>query len=104
MTTSDSAERDRLVCLVEITMMTMPPETLTMDELRTIETVIRGAIDRAFRPVGNAINLADRRAARDAGKTWSDEQKRLCARSPASAGVVTRFIPTCDNVVTPPDC
>jgi hypothetical protein len=63
MTTSDSAERDKLVCLVEIAMMTMPSETLTMDVLRAIETVIRGAIDRASRPVGNVINLAAHRAA-----------------------------------------
>jgi hypothetical protein len=34
-----------------------------IDELRGIETVIRGAIDRASRPVGNVINLADHRAA-----------------------------------------
>jgi hypothetical protein len=63
MTTSDSAERDKLLCLIEITMMTMPPENLTMDELRAIETVIRGAIDRASRPTGNVIDLAAHRAA-----------------------------------------
>lgn len=62
MTPSDSAERDELVCLIEIAMMTMPPDNLTMDELRTIETVIRRAIDRASRPVDNVINLADHRA------------------------------------------
>ena len=61
MTTSGSAERDNLLCLIEIAMMTMPPENLTMDELRAIETVIRGAIDRASRPVGNVVRLADRR-------------------------------------------
>ena len=61
MMTSDSAERDKLLCLIEIAMMTMPPENLTMDELRAIETVIRGAIDRASRPVGNVVRLADRR-------------------------------------------
>jgi hypothetical protein len=43
--------------------MTMPPEHLTVEELRAIETVIRGAIDRASRPVGNVINFAARRAA-----------------------------------------
>jgi hypothetical protein len=63
MTTSDSAERDKLLCLIEIAMMTMPPENLTMDELRAIETVIRGAIDRASRPTGNVIDLAAHRAA-----------------------------------------
>jgi hypothetical protein len=63
MTTSHSAERDKLLCLIEIAMMTMPPENLTMDELRVIETVIRGAVDRASRPTGNVIDLAARRAA-----------------------------------------
>jgi hypothetical protein len=42
--------------------MTMPPEHLTMDELRTIESIVRGAIDRASRPVGNVIDLAAHRA------------------------------------------
>jgi hypothetical protein len=37
-------------------------------------------------------------------KAWSDEEKRLGARSPVSAGVVTVFASTCDNVVTPSDC
>jgi hypothetical protein len=63
MTTSDSAERDKLVSLIEIAIMTMPPEDLTIEELRAIETVIRGAINRASRPVGNVINLEDHRAA-----------------------------------------
>ena len=63
MTTSDSAERDKLVCLIEIAMMTVPPENLTMDELRTIESILRGAIDRASRPTGNVIDLAAHRAA-----------------------------------------
>jgi hypothetical protein len=63
MTTSGSTERDNLLCLIEIAMMTMPPESLTMDELRAIETVIRGAIDRASRPTGNVIDLAAHRAA-----------------------------------------
>ena len=45
----------------KILMMFMPPEDLTMEELRAIETVIRGAIDRASRPVGNVVRLADRR-------------------------------------------
>jgi hypothetical protein len=48
---------------VKIAMMTMPPEDLTIKELRAIETVIRGAIDRASRPDGNVINFAARRAA-----------------------------------------
>jgi hypothetical protein len=39
------------------------PDYLTIEQLRAIETVIRGAIDRASRPVGNVIYLADRRAA-----------------------------------------
>jgi hypothetical protein len=63
MTPSDSAERDKLVCLIEIAMMTMPPDNLTMDELRAIETIIQGAIDRTSRPVNNVINLEDHRAA-----------------------------------------
>jgi hypothetical protein len=70
MTTSEFAERDALMYRVEIAMMTMPPDYLTIEELRAIETVIRGAVDRASRPVGNVINLAARRAAvraRDAG-------------------------------------
>jgi hypothetical protein len=70
MTTSEFAERDALMYRVEIAMMTMPPDYLTIEELRAIETVIRGAIDRASRPVDNVINLAARRAAvraRDAG-------------------------------------
>jgi hypothetical protein len=37
-----------------------------MDELRAIQTVIRGAIDRASRRVDNVINLAALRAARRA--------------------------------------
>jgi hypothetical protein len=63
MTTSECAEHDALVYRVKIAMMTMPPEDLTIEELRAIETVIRGAIDRASRPVGNVINFAARRAA-----------------------------------------
>jgi hypothetical protein len=46
---------------IKILMMFMPLEDLTMEELRAIETVIRGAIDRASRPVGNVVRLADRR-------------------------------------------
>jgi hypothetical protein len=62
MTTSEFAERE-LMYHVGLAMMTLPPDYLTIEELRAIETVIRGAIDRASRPVGNVINLADRRAA-----------------------------------------
>jgi len=63
MTTSECAEHDELVYRVKIAMMTMPPDYLTIEELRAVETVIRGAIDRAARPVGNVINFAARRAA-----------------------------------------
>ena len=63
MTTSNSAERDKLVCFLEISLRTMPLENLTIEELRAIETVLRGAIDRASRPVHNVINLATYRAA-----------------------------------------
>ncbi|OBA84197.1 hypothetical protein A9W99_05175 [Mycobacterium sp. 1164966.3] len=63
MTTSNSVEREKLVCFLEISMMTMPLENLTMDELRAIETVIRRVVDRASPPVDNAINLATYRAA-----------------------------------------
>jgi hypothetical protein len=62
MITSECAER-ALVYHVGLAMMTLPPDYLTIEELRAIETVIRGAIDRASRPVDNVINLADRRAA-----------------------------------------
>jgi hypothetical protein len=65
MITSECAER-ALVYHVGLAMMTLPPDYLTIEELRAIETVIRGAIDRASRPVDNVINLVDRRAARDA--------------------------------------
>ena len=65
MTTSECAER-ALMYHVGLAMMTLPPDYLTMEELRAIETVIRGAIGRASRPVDNVINLVDRRAARDA--------------------------------------
>jgi hypothetical protein len=65
MITSECAERP-LVYHVGLAMMTLPPDYLTIEELRAIETVIRGAIDRASRPVDNVINLVDRRAARDA--------------------------------------
>ncbi|HWX98859.1 MAG TPA: hypothetical protein VNY55_03005 [Mycobacterium sp.] len=61
MTTSECAEHGPLVYYIKIPMMFMPPEDLTMEELRAIETVIRGAIDRASRPVGNVVRLADRR-------------------------------------------
>jgi hypothetical protein len=57
------AEHVALVYRPKIAMMTMPPEDLIREELRTIETVIRGAIDRASRPVGKLINFAARRAA-----------------------------------------
>ncbi len=63
MTTSECAEHDALVYRIKIAMMNMPPEDLTIEELRAIETVIRGAIDRASRPVGNVINFAARRVA-----------------------------------------
>jgi hypothetical protein len=66
MTTSECAER-ALIYHFGLAMMTLPPDYLTIEELRAIETVIRGAIDRASRRVDNLINLADRRAARDAG-------------------------------------
>ena len=61
MTTSECAEHGPLVYYIKILMMFMPPEDLTMEKLRAIETVIRGAIDRASRPVGNVVRLADRR-------------------------------------------
>jgi hypothetical protein len=64
MTTSECAEHDALVDRVKIAMMTMLPEDLTIEELRAMETIMRGAIDRAFRPVDNVINFAARRAAR----------------------------------------
>jgi hypothetical protein len=64
MSTAECAERT-LVYHVGLAMMTLPPDCLTIEELRGIETVIRGAIDRASRPAANLINLADRRAARD---------------------------------------
>lgn len=67
MTTSECADRDALRSHVGLAMLTLPSGYLTMEELRAIETVIRSAIDRAARPVDNVINLADRRAARDAG-------------------------------------
>ena len=67
MTTSEFAERDALMSHVALAMMTLPSNCLTVEELRAIETVIRCAIDRASRPVDNVINLADRRAALDAG-------------------------------------
>ena len=60
MITSECAER-ALVYHVGLAMMTLPPDYLTIEELRAIETVIRGAIDRASRPVGNVVRLADRR-------------------------------------------
>lgn len=64
MTTSEGAERDALMLYhVGLAMITLPPDYLTIEELRAIETVIRGAIDRASRPVGNVINFAARRAA-----------------------------------------
>lgn len=66
MTTSECAE-STLVYHVGLAMITLPPVCLTVEELRAIQTVIRGAIDRAARPVDNVINLADRRAERDAG-------------------------------------
>jgi hypothetical protein len=65
MITSECAER-ALIYHVGLAMMTLPPDYLTIEELRAIETVIRGAIDRASRPLDNVINLVDRRAARDA--------------------------------------
>jgi hypothetical protein len=65
MITSECADR-ALMYHVGLAMMTLPPDYLTIEELRAIETVIRGAIDRASRPVDNVINLVDRRAARDA--------------------------------------
>ena len=61
MTTSECAEHGPLVYHIKILMMFIPLEDLTMEELRAIETVIRGAIDRASRPVGNVVRLADRR-------------------------------------------
>jgi hypothetical protein len=65
MITSECAER-ALMYHVGPAMMTLPPGHLTIEELRAIETVIRGAIGRASRPVDNVINLLDRHAARDA--------------------------------------
>ncbi len=100
MTTSQRAERDALMSYVGLAMMTLPPDYLTIEELRAIKTVIRGAIERASRPIANVINLADRRRARVMpGKLGLTRKTTSCA----AAGVVTPF-PTCDNVVTPPDC
>jgi hypothetical protein len=62
MTTSEFAERE-LMYHVGLAMMTLPPDCLTIEELCAIKTVIRGAIDRASRPVDNVIDLAVRRAA-----------------------------------------
>lgn len=71
-------------------MMTLPPDYLTVEELRAIETVIRAAIDRASRPVDNVINLADRRRARVMPEKLPLTRKTTPC---ASAGVVTLFPP-----------
>jgi hypothetical protein len=75
MTTSEGPERDPLSLYhVGLAMMTLPPDYLTIEELRAIETVIRGAIDRASRPVENVVNFGERRRGRvNAGKAWSDK-------------------------------
>jgi hypothetical protein len=63
MTTSESAEHVALVYRVKIAMTTMPPDDLTVEELRAIEAIMLSAIDRASRPVGNVIDFVARRAA-----------------------------------------
>jgi hypothetical protein len=63
MTTSECAEHVALVYRVKIAMTTMPPDDLTIEELRAIETIMLGAIDRVSRPVDNVIDFAARRAA-----------------------------------------
>jgi hypothetical protein len=72
-------------------MMTSPNDYLSTEDLRAIKTVIRGAIDRASRPVDDAVNLADRRRGRVMrGKLGLTRKTRACA-SPVSAGVVRPF-------------
>ncbi|HXD25373.1 MAG TPA: hypothetical protein VN609_05540 [Propionibacteriaceae bacterium] len=79
-----SPTRERLVYRVKAAMREVPPEELTMDELRAVLPVIEGAVERGRRALANVIRLDTRGPLAVAGRRAAAacdqlEELRSCA-------------------------